>query len=120
MDEELIKQVYLQTNAEREKIISALEKHNGHIVNASLDILGAGEELLVDPEAESKRQKNKGKIEDIMRDIPPMVGSLPPMCSFCGDSTTLKRCSRCKKNLYCSRVCQNLQWSVHKKYCLKV
>ena len=123
MDEDLIKQVYTQTGADREKIIAALEKHDSHVVNASLDILGASKDLLVDPEAERERNQNKSKIQDIMKDIPPMVGSLPPLCSFCGTSgmtTALKRCSRCQKNLYCSRVCQGQQWAEHKKYCLKV
>ena len=121
MDEDLIKQVYTQTGAERDIIISALEKHKNHVVNASLDILGASEDLFVDAEAERERNKNKSKIQDIMAEIPPMVGPLPPLCSFCGKgSTALKRCSRCKKNLYCSRVCQGIQWSEHKKYCLNV
>jgi len=121
MDEDLIKQVYTQTGAERDIIICALEKHNNHVINASLDILGASEEVLVDTVAESKREENKDKIQDIMKEIPPMVGPLPPLCSFCGKgSTALKRCSRCKKNLYCSRVCQGIQWSEHKKYCLNV
>ena len=123
MDEDLIKQVYTQTGADREKIVAALEKHDNHIVNASLDILGAGQDIMVDAEAESKREENRSKIQDIMKEIPPMVGSLPPLCSFCGTSgltTALKRCSRCKINLYCSRVCQGGQWSEHKKFCLKV
>ena len=123
MDEDKIKQVYTQTGAERERIIEALEKHEGHIVNASLDILGASPDVMVDPEAEGKRKENQGKIQDIMKDVPPMVGPLPPLCSFCGADgmkTALKRCSRCKKNLYCSRGCQSFQWSDHKKYCLKV
>ena len=121
--EELISQVYNQTGGERSKIVEALKKHEGHVVNASLDILGAGDNLLVDKEAESKRDNNIGKIEDIMKIIPPMVGALPPLCSFCGADgmeTALKRCSRCKKNLYCSRVCQSIQWDEHKKYCLKI
>jgi len=123
VDENLIRQVYTQTGADRDKIISALEKHDSHVVNASLDILGAKDDILVDTEAESKREKNKEKIQDIMKEIPPMVGALPPLCSFCGCDgliTALKRCSRCKKNLYCSRNCQSLQWGSHKKYCLKV
>ena len=122
MDEDLIKQVFTQTGADRDKIINALEKHDNHVVNASLDILGASDEILVDTEAENKREKNKNKIQDIMKEIPQLVGVLPPLCSFCGQGessgTSLKRCSRCKKNLYCSRVCQSIQWSEHKKYCL--
>ena len=68
----------------------------------------------------NKRNENKGKIEDIMRDVPPMVGPLSPLCSFCGTSGKLQKCSRCKINLYCSRTCQSIQWEEHKKYCLKV
>jgi len=122
MDEDLIKQVHTQTGAERDRNIEALEKHGNHVVNAAMDILGASDDQLVDVEAEAsnKRNENKGKIEDIMRDVPPLVGSLSPLCSYCGCSGKLQKCSRCKKNLYCSRTCQSIQWVEHKKYCLRI
>ncbi|KAH7882099.1 hypothetical protein F5I97DRAFT_408697 [Phlebopus sp. FC_14] len=41
-------------------------------------------------------------------------------CSKClqeGTLEGLKRCSRCKNTLYCSRACQNTDWSPHKLHC---
>jgi len=44
-----------------------------------------------------------------------------PMCFLCGEQSTiekLKRCSRCKLSLYCSKECQMAHWKdAHKKLC---
>lgn len=42
-------------------------------------------------------------------------------CSNCfgiaSSGSTLFRCSRCRRNMYCSKVCQKLHWSEHKSEC---
>ena len=40
------------------------------------------------------------------------------MCAACGKTTdTLKKCSRCKNISYCSKSCQQSDWSKHKTNC---
>lgn len=41
-----------------------------------------------------------------------------PQCFRCGESAT-KRCSRCHKQRYCGRECQQLDWGRHKQWCGK-
>lgn len=43
-------------------------------------------------------------------------------CSYCRKTTTtaMSCCSRCKKQAYCSKECQRLQWNAHKKECVPV
>lgn len=42
----------------------------------------------------------------------------PPTCGACGKTTdAMKRCSRCKNEWYCSRVCQVQSWKNHQKVC---
>lgn len=43
-------------------------------------------------------------------------------CSTCGQETNrdLKKCSKCKMAQYCDKVCQKLQWPIHKKFCDKL
>ncbi|KAH7119603.1 hypothetical protein B0J11DRAFT_508408 [Dendryphion nanum] len=39
-------------------------------------------------------------------------------CASCGaDSSSLRRCSRCKQQRYCSRNCQKAHWPTHKQTC---
>ncbi|XP_069118295.1 egl nine homolog 1-like isoform X2 [Argopecten irradians] len=38
-------------------------------------------------------------------------------CNVCGSSSSLKRCSRCKQVVYCSREHQLKDWSAHKLSC---
>ncbi|KAF8520877.1 hypothetical protein BU17DRAFT_46097 [Hysterangium stoloniferum] len=38
-------------------------------------------------------------------------------CSVCGNSTTLRLCSRCAECVYCSVACQKEDWPTHKKIC---
>jgi len=35
----------------------------------------------------------------------------------CNNRESLKRCSRCKSELFCSAVCQKIVWPYHKKDC---
>ncbi|XP_061169564.1 uncharacterized protein LOC133178927 [Saccostrea echinata] len=48
--------------------------------------------------------------------------SMMRFCSFCGiQSSDLQKCSRCKVELYCSRVCQRNHWKKgHKMECKEV
>lgn len=41
-------------------------------------------------------------------------------CHKCEDEEKLKRCSRCKKILYCSKECQKEDWKKHKIECDKI
>ncbi|KNC53514.1 uncharacterized protein AMSG_01227 [Thecamonas trahens ATCC 50062] len=45
-------------------------------------------------------------------------------CAKCrtlmAEGTALKRCSRCKKTVYCSRDCQVAHWKIHKPACKAV
>jgi len=39
-------------------------------------------------------------------------------CSQCGiNSASMKRCSKCRSQLYCSLECQTSDWKIHKKHC---
>ena len=38
-------------------------------------------------------------------------------CEECGEKT-FKRCSRCKKSYYCSQMCQQKNWDLHKTVCV--
>ncbi len=38
-------------------------------------------------------------------------------CSVCGQSTPVKKCSRCHTTQYCSADCQKADWKDHKPYC---
>lgn len=39
-------------------------------------------------------------------------------CSFCyRNGRNLKRCSKCRKAFYCSKVCQKNHWKMHKHFC---
>jgi len=54
-------------------------------------------------------------------DVPRMVVDTPvedvePVCNRCGQGAR-KRCANCEKARYCSRDCQRLDWSEHKKVC---
>ena len=120
ISDDLISQVYIQTGAEKNIIIEALKNNNNHVVNASLEILGANKDSLVDKEKEEKNKKeleNIKKFNKISKTLPKVIGKLPRLCSFCGESSTLKRCSRCKKMFYCSPDCQRIQWESHKPFC---
>ncbi|KAJ6484472.1 hypothetical protein C8R47DRAFT_1280715 [Mycena vitilis] len=44
-------------------------------------------------------------------------------CSQCfgdGDTTTLKRCTKCQAVYYCDSTCQNADWSLHKNECAAI
>ena len=41
------------------------------------------------------------------------------VCSVCGSTSDLKRCSRCKKVSYCCIEHQKKDWTTHKKLCGK-
>ena len=54
------------------------------------------------------------KLEDDFRS----TVTLGDTCAACGKtSDTVKKCSRCKKVSYCSRSCQQADWSKHKTSC---
>jgi len=38
-------------------------------------------------------------------------------CKVCGKREEIKACSRCKSTLYCSRICQKIDFKSHKKTC---
>ncbi|XP_059484795.1 ankyrin repeat and MYND domain-containing protein 2 [Neocloeon triangulifer] len=38
-------------------------------------------------------------------------------CSACGNEKANRRCSRCKKEVYCGPECQKVHWGLHKKTC---
>ena len=38
------------------------------------------------------------------------------MCIICNNRTN-KRCFKCKITYYCSRICQKLDYKIHKKIC---
>eukprot|EP00794_Sanderia_malayensis_P019573 gene19573-21504_t len=40
-------------------------------------------------------------------------------CATCGRKEDVKKCGKCKVVDYCSRNCQELHWSTHKKRCAK-
>ncbi|KAL8291711.1 hypothetical protein RQP46_001969 [Phenoliferia psychrophenolica] len=53
--------------------------------------------------------------------LPPSLPSRPPPCGGCPsnvDTTKLKRCSRCKKQTYCTESCQKRDWQRHKLECV--
>ena len=44
------------------------------------------------------------------------------MCRGCGEASEglrLKRCTGCRKALFCSKQCSKRAWGVHKKECKK-
>ena len=54
------------------------------------------------------------KLEDDFRS----TVTLGDTCAYCGKtSDTVKKCSRCKKVSYCSKSCQQADWSKHKTGC---
>lgn len=75
------------------------------LAGASQDQLAQGLQALglEDPEAASRA----------------LLRSLPPSCSRCMKilEPPLLRCGKCRKAAYCSRECQKVHWSVHKKEC---
>ena len=98
--------------------IDTLKNNDNHLVNASLEILGGGNKVDVEKENKTKRDtEDIKKFNKIAKSMPEIIGRLPRLCSFCGDSVALKRCSRCKKMFYCSAACQSIQWESHKPYC---
>jgi TPR repeat protein len=38
-------------------------------------------------------------------------------CGFCGEKRSPLRCSKCKNTRYCSRICQKLDWDIHRNTC---
>lgn len=40
-------------------------------------------------------------------------------CTVCGEKGAEKRCSICKRVIYCNQACQKLHWFTHKKLCRK-
>ncbi|XP_013406731.1 ankyrin repeat and MYND domain-containing protein 2 [Lingula anatina] len=44
-------------------------------------------------------------------------GSDDTACDTCGETGAEKKCSACKKVVYCNQVCQKLHWFTHKKFC---
>jgi len=39
-------------------------------------------------------------------------------CANCGKTENLQKCSRCKKDSYCGKVCQKAHWVDHKQSCI--
>lgn len=64
---------------------------------------------------ETEEPANSPMDVDIILSSPPLVCSV---CHFAEESSKLKKCSRCKVKLYCSKRCQMLDWDAgHKKSC---
>ncbi|KAL8291710.1 hypothetical protein RQP46_001968 [Phenoliferia psychrophenolica] len=54
-------------------------------------------------------------------ELPPSLPSRSPPCGGCPspvDTVNLKRCSRCKKQTYCTESCQKRDWKRHKLECV--
>ena len=47
------------------------------------------------------------------------IKNLGRICSKCGNNNANNRCSICKIHYYCSRQCQNADWTKHKLVCKK-
>lgn len=51
-----------------------------------------------------------------------MGRGIPPkgICTFCGKSGAVKKCSGCMSARYCTRECQVKNWELHKPICAKL
>ena len=41
-------------------------------------------------------------------------------CCVCGETENVKRCSRCKSTIYCSKICQKSHFLLHDPWCMTI
>lgn len=100
-------------------------------VSARLRAIGARQELCQVSVSERSMievgERKWGAMEQEMERMMPFFpgdqfrDEVDQSCNYCGFTPSLdysfQRCARCKRAYYCSRECQKVDWSSHKKSC---
>ena len=68
-----------------------------------------------DPPSVTSETKDNGKVAEEKKSAAPTVPAMAP-CAVC-DTTSKNRCSQCSSVFYCSKECQKVHWTKHKKEC---
>ncbi|XP_065891273.1 zinc finger MYND domain-containing protein 10-like [Dysidea avara] len=69
------------------------------------------------PSDSDLQQQAKRWVEACNWDVLETLSGDAPKCAQCGQTSAMKRCSRCRSEWYCGRECQVKHWKKHKPFC---
>jgi len=124
IEEHIIKLKWIQVIAEDNNgDVTRLFIHNVEVSKENLIKLGIGQKITIyNPIMQMGDQETDIGIRN---DEPKCIvyqDQVHQLCRFCGGGNAAKKCSQCKKALYCSQKCQQHDWKIlkHKLICFKV